>query len=124
MNNKRPVNLDIFSIRFPLPAITSILHRVSGAFLLLGIGGLLYLLDMSLASEAGFAAAGELLAEPLARIVLWLILTALAYHFIAGCKHLLMDMGIAEGKASGNLAARLVLVLFAATAIALGVWLW
>ena len=123
-NDKRPVNLDLFSLKFPLPAIASIMHRVSGAFLFLGVGGLLYLLDMSLSSEAGFATMLALFDSLTARVLLWLVLTALAYHLIAGCRHLLMDMGIGEGRVTGPLAARLALLLSLAAAAALGVWLW
>ncbi|HLF66576.1 MAG TPA: succinate dehydrogenase, cytochrome b556 subunit, partial [Gammaproteobacteria bacterium] len=35
LNTNRPINLNLFTIRFPLPAIVSILHRVSGVFLFL-----------------------------------------------------------------------------------------
>lgn len=124
MKDPRPVNLDLFSIRFPLPAITSILHRISGAFLFLVVAGLLYLLDLSLDSAAGFAAAAELLAGLPARLLLWLVLTGLAYHLIAGCRHLLMDMGIGESLQGGVLGAYAVLLLSAVAAVGLGVWLW
>ena len=45
----RPVYLNLFAIRQPLPAIVSILHRASGALLfLLGIPLALWGLDTSL----------------------------------------------------------------------------
>ena len=124
MSSKRPVNLDLFTIRFPLPAITSIMHRISGAFLFPAVGGLLYLLELSLASESGFAEAGRLLDSLAAKALLWLVLSALAYHFIAGCRHLLMDLGIGESLAGGLLGARLILLLSVLAAVGLGVWLW
>ena len=123
MKDGRPVNLDLFSIRFPLPAITSILHRISGAFLFLATAGLLYLLDLSLGSAAGFAAAQELLAGLPARLLLWLALSGLAYHLIAGCRHLLMDLGLGESLRGGVLTAYGVLLLSAAAAVGLGLWL-
>lgn len=45
MNSKRPVNLDITTIKLPLPAYTSILHRISGILLFVGVGFLLYALE-------------------------------------------------------------------------------
>src|SRR5712664_3600408 len=46
----------LFEIRLPLPGWISILHRISGALLVFPFAAwLLYLLDSSLASEAGFA---------------------------------------------------------------------
>ena len=34
----RPVYLNLFAIRQPLPAISSILHRISGALLFIKVG--------------------------------------------------------------------------------------
>jgi len=33
MENRNPKNLNLFTIRFPVPAMVSILHRVSGVVL-------------------------------------------------------------------------------------------
>ena len=45
----------LFEIRLPLPGWISIQHRISGALLVFPLAAwLLYLLDSSLASEAGF----------------------------------------------------------------------
>src|SRR5487761_2740255 len=54
----RPIYLNLMAIRQPLPAIVSILHRISGALLFaVGIPLLLWFVQTSLASGAGFAAA-------------------------------------------------------------------
>lgn len=53
----RPVFLDLRKIRLPLNAVVSILHRITGVFLILSIPVLLWLLDRSLASPEGFAQA-------------------------------------------------------------------
>ncbi|RFQ09412.1 succinate dehydrogenase, cytochrome b556 subunit, partial [Pseudomonas sp. ATCC 13867] len=37
MNSKRPVNLDLRTIQLPITAYTSILHRISGVILFVGI---------------------------------------------------------------------------------------
>ena len=124
VNSKRPVNLDITTIKLPLPAYISILHRVSGVFLFLGFGLLLYALEMSLASRSSFASLQEMLALPVARFVIWLVLSALIYHFIAGIKHLLMDVDIGDGKESGRFGAVLTLIVSFALIAATGVWLW
>lgn len=124
MNKTRPVNLDLGTIRFPVTARASILHRVSGVFLVAGIAVLLYLLDLSLSGPEGFAEAASLLGAPLARFVLWVVLAGLIYHAAAGVKHLLMDLGIGEGLESGILAARITFGVSAALIAATGVWLW
>lgn len=124
MNDKRPVNLDIGSIRLPITAYVSILHRISGMVLLGLVGAALWLLDVSLSSEAGFAAVQSALTSFWIKLVLWAFLAALAYHFTAGIRHLIMDMGIGESLQGGVLGARLVLVFSVILTLLAGVWLW
>ncbi|WP_257266615.1 succinate dehydrogenase, cytochrome b556 subunit [Endozoicomonas sp. ONNA2] len=124
MNSKRPVNLDITTIKLPLPAYTSILHRISGVLLFIGLGFLLYGLELSLASEESFGALKVLLTAPLAKFINWGILSALIYHLIAGLKHLLMDVDVGDGKESGSLGAIITLVLSIVLIILAGVWVW
>jgi succinate dehydrogenase / fumarate reductase cytochrome b subunit len=124
VNKTRPVNLDLGSIRLPVTAKVSIMHRASGVFLVAGVAVLLYLLDLSLRDEAGFAQAVQLLTAPLARLVLWAVLAGLIYHCVAGVKHLLMDLGIGESLQGGILAARITLGVSAVLIAATGVWLW
>lgn len=124
MNKKRPVNLDIGTIQLPLAALTSITHRISGVIVFVGIAILLYLFDVSLASEADFNSLSAISSSLLSKFIVWGILTALAYHMVAGCKHLLMDMGIGETKEGGPLAAKITLVVSVVLAVLIGVWLW
>lgn len=124
MKTNRPVNLDISTIKLPVTAYVSILHRVSGVVLLAGVLVLLYMLDMSLTSEKSFDELKELLASPLAKIVLWGVLSALAYHFVAGVRHLIMDAGVGESLEGGKRGAKVALVLAIVLIIAAGVWVW
>ncbi len=124
MKDNRPVNLNLLSIRFPLAAIASILHRISGVALFIGIAGLLYLLDLSLDSAAGFALVETILEGAIARIALWLVLCALAYHFVAGIKHLLMDLGIGETKEGAKMGATLVFAVAVLLFALAGTWIW
>ena len=98
VKDTRPVNLDLTTVKFPLPAIISILHRISGVGLFFGIGIILYFLHLSLESEAGFERVLELLRATPVKIMIWLILAGLLYHLIAGIKHLLMDWGLGESR--------------------------
>jgi len=124
VNSKRPVNLDLGKFHFPLPAITSILHRISGIIIFIGVAFLLYGLDLSLSGEDGFVRVSELLDSFLAKLIIWGILSALLYHLVAGIKHLLMDMGIAEELESGRLAAKTTLVVSVVLILLAGVWVW
>lgn len=124
MKPNRPVNLDIGTIALPITAYISILHRVSGVALLVGLGILLYLFDLSLSDEQGFARATELLGSVPAKLLVWAVLAALAYHCAAGVKHLIMDLGYGESLEGGRLAARATLVVAGLLIVLAGVWVW
>lgn len=124
MNKDRPVNLDISTISFPIPAIVSIIHRISGMVMLAGVLVLLFMLDMSLGSEKSYDELREYLAAPWAKIVVWIVLAALAYHAVAGIRHLIMDIGVGESLEGGRLGAKLVVFLSVLLIIAAGVWIW
>lgn len=124
MKDTRPKNLNLFAIKWPLAAITSITHRVSGVFIFIGVALLLYLLELSLESEAGFALVVELLSNPIAKFIIWAVVSGLLYHLIAGTKHLLMDAGYGETK-EGSLRGAQITIIVAVIAIAVaGAWIW
>jgi len=124
VNSKRPVNLDLSKFHFPLPAITSILHRVSGIIIFVGVAFMLYGLQLSLSGEEGFSHVSELLNGFFAKLIIWGIMSALLYHLVAGIKHLFMDMGIGEELESGRLAAKITIVVSVILIILAGVWVW
>jgi succinate dehydrogenase / fumarate reductase cytochrome b subunit len=124
VNSKRPVNLDLGKFHFPLPAITSILHRVSGIIIFVGVAFMLYGLQLSLSGEEGFSQVSELLNGFLAKLIIWGILSALLYHLVAGIKHLLMDMGIGEELESGRAAAKITIAVSVVLIVLAGVWVW
>ena len=124
MNDNRPVNLNLATIKFPVTAISSIIHRITGVFLFLAIPLVLWTLATSLSSESGFARAHAMLTSGFTSLVAWAVLSALLYHVIAGVRHILMDMGIGEGAQSGPRGAQLVLALGIVAAILAGVWIW
>jgi succinate dehydrogenase / fumarate reductase cytochrome b subunit len=121
---KRPVNLALWTIRFPLPAITSILHRISGFVLFLAIPLFLAFLAATLASEESFQRIQTYLANPVSKITMWLLLSALMYHVVAGFKHLLMDVGVGETLPSVKITSILTLVISITISAMLWVWLW
>ena len=124
MNTKRPVNLDLGTVRLPLTALASILHRISGVFLFLGIAPALYALGLSLESPAGFECCRAALDSVAAKCIGWFLLTGLGYHFVAGVRHLLMDAGVADSRAAGTRTARITLLLSLVLSILAGVWIW
>ena len=124
MNSQRPVNLDLRTIKLPITAVTSFLHRVSGIILFLGLAIMLYALGKSLGSEEGFGEVKTCLTSPLAKFVGWGLLSALLYHMVAGIRHLIMDMGIGESLEGGKLGSKIVLAVSVVLIVLAGVWIW
>jgi len=124
VKDKRPVNLDLTQFSFPLPALTSIVHRVTGVALFVGIAILMYILELSLSSEEGFNSVKECLDGFFVKLIIWGLISALLYHLVAGIKHLLMDFGIGETLEGGMLGAKVVIVVSVVLILLAGVWLW
>ncbi|AVI85478.1 succinate dehydrogenase, cytochrome b556 subunit [Pseudomonas syringae pv. tomato] len=124
MNSQRPVNLDLRTIKLPVTAYTSILHRVSGVILFVGIAIMLYAMDKSLASEEGFGEVKACLTSPLAKLIIWGLLSALLYHMVAGIRHLIMDTGVGETLEGGKLGSKIVIAVSVVLILLAGVWIW
>lgn len=124
MNKKRPINLDLCSLKFPPMAIASILHRISGVVLFLLLPIMLFLFGQSLYSEESFAQMKKMLTQPCYKLVLWAFSAAMIYHVLAGIRHLFMDMGFGEHLHTGRRTAVFVIVLAVILAIFLGIWIW
>ncbi|WP_319783787.1 succinate dehydrogenase cytochrome b556 subunit [Oceanisphaera sp. IT1-181] len=121
---QRPVNLDLRTIRQPVAAIASILHRVSGVITLFSLAILLWLLKSSLSSETGFLEVVDILDGFFVWFILWGILTALAYHIVGGIRHLIMDAGYGENLESGALSAKVALGVTAVLSVLAGIMVW
>jgi succinate dehydrogenase / fumarate reductase cytochrome b subunit len=124
VKDKRPVNLDIGSMRLPITAWTSITHRASGVFIFVGMAVLIWALDASLKSPESFAALQTSLESPLCKFVIWAVVSGLIYHSMAGIKHLIMDMGIGESMAGGVLGSRIVIASSVVLILLAGIWIW
>ena len=58
------------------------------------------------------------------KFVIWMLIVCIAYHLIAGLKHLLLDLGLGETKVAAEYGAKILLSsLIFASALA-GVWIW
>jgi succinate dehydrogenase cytochrome b subunit len=124
MKTDRPVNLALWTFKYPLAAIASLTHRITGAVLFVGVALLLYLLDLSLASEQGFADAQVLLAQPLPKLLLFAVVATLIYHLVAGVKHLLLDFHVGDSLEGGHRAAQLTIAVSVVLIVIAGAWLW
>lgn len=124
MKKYQPKNLNLLTIRFPMPAIVSILHRISGFILFLAIPLLLWGLNHSLASQQDFDTVHQFLTTPLIKWIVWGVMAALLYHLTAGIRHLLMDIHIGESLKSGRIAAYVTIIFSLILIVLTGIWLW
>ncbi len=124
MKSQRPVNLDLRTIKLPVTAYTSILHRISGVILFLGLAIMLYALDTSLSSAEGFERVKACMTGPFSKLIVWGLLSALLYHLVAGVRHLIMDMGVGETLEGGKRGSKIVLVVSVLLILLVGCWIW
>jgi succinate dehydrogenase / fumarate reductase cytochrome b subunit len=107
----RPKNLNLRTIRLPVPALVSILHRASGFFLYLLIPVVLWSLQAVLASEAKFNEVKQVLDSLWMKAIIFAALWAFWHHFCAGLRHLAMDFHWGMALKQARLSAKLVLGL-------------
>jgi succinate dehydrogenase / fumarate reductase cytochrome b subunit len=124
MAGRRPVYLNLFKIRLPLPGLVSIMHRASGLFLFLLLPVLLYALQQTLASEQGFAMVKGWLHSPLVKLGLLGVVWAYLHHFCMGLRYLALDFDIGADLPQARFSAKLVLVASIAATLLIGIWLW
>jgi len=120
----RPKHLNLLVIRLPLPAIISIMHRISGAVLFLLLPLLLWMFQASLRSPASFDALRAAVAHPLAKLLLIAILWGYLHHLFAGLRHLFLDLDVGTELATARLTSMIVLVAGIALTLGVGVMLW
>lgn len=124
MKTNRPINLNLFTIQFPIPAIVSIFHRVSGFALFILIPFVMWVWSESIRSPESFDQVQQWLLSPLAKFIFWLILVPFCYHLVAGIRHLLMDVHIGDDLKGGRLTAQLTMIITAILVILAGIWIW
>jgi succinate dehydrogenase / fumarate reductase cytochrome b subunit len=121
----RPVYLNLFAIRMPLPAIVSILHRASGALLfLVGIPLVLYAVQRAIQSQEAWADMRAAFDAPLAKITAVVLAWAFIHHLLAGIRHLLLDVHVGVELPAARQSSALALVLAVVITIAVAVRLW
>ena len=116
-----PVYLHLFRIRFPVGAVTSIAHRLSGVLMVASFPLLIYLLDLSLQSPAGFDRVVDILQTGWLRAGSALLAWSLFHHLLSGIRFLLIDMGHGVSLPQARRSAWLVNITALAMTLA---WLW
>ena len=124
---KKITNIDLISIKsynFPVTAMSSILHRISGLILLVAMPLAVVGMNYSLAGLSGYEATVNLLTVGWGSIFFWLFLSAITYHVYAGVRHMTMDMGFGESLKVAKATSMLVITLGVLSAVLWGWFLW
>lgn len=120
-NSGRPLSPHLSVYRWPLTMTISILHRVTGILLALGM---LVLACWLLAAADGAGAYGELvdlLRSGPGRVVLAAITLAFFFHLANGIRHLVWDAGFGFEKHQANASGWAVIA--ATLLLTIGYWL-
>ena len=109
---------DLPTYRLPAAGWVSIMHRISGLLMFLLMPLIIWMFDTSISSEISFARFSAAFNTGLGFVPGWFMkLVALAliwaylHHFIAGVRHLYMDVQHAVSKEFGKSSAIVTLVL-------------
>jgi succinate dehydrogenase / fumarate reductase cytochrome b subunit len=117
-----PVYLNLLRIRFPVGAVTSIVHRISGLLLFLSLPFAIYLLDLSLRGPDGYEEALSWLQNCWVEAGLVLIVWSLLHHLLSGIRFLLID--VEKGVSLQQARSSAWLVNIAAPVITLACMWW
>jgi succinate dehydrogenase / fumarate reductase, cytochrome b subunit len=134
---KRPEyrNINAFSdlptYRLPPAGWVSILHRISGAIMFILLPFIIWMFDASISSEYSYAVFTSVFKVGIGKVPGWFfklialaILWAYLHHFIAGLRHLWMDINHAVSKEFGRSSALVTLALGSALTFVLGLKLF
>ena len=118
---------DLPTYRLPPAGWVSILHRVSGAIMFVLMPFIIWMFDTSVSSEFSFARFTSAFGVGVGFVPGWFfklvalaILWAYLHHFIAGVRHLYMDINHAVSKEFGRSSAIVTLSLSIGLTVVLG----
>lgn len=124
LHKNRPKNLNLLTIRLPINAVVSILHRVSGIGLFLAIPFILLALQSLVRSESSYTSLTSWLNAWFVKLVLIALSWAFFHHFFAGIRHLLQDIHWMTSLNNARLSSRILLWLVAFSTIVFAWCIW
>ena len=107
-SHPRPTSPHLQIYRPQLTSFLSILHRIAGVFLSIGILALIYWLVAAASSAEAFDQAQSLAASIVGRSLLFLWTGAFFYHLLNGARHMTWDTGHGLERKSARLSGWIV----------------
>ena len=113
-NKVRPVYMNLFQIRLPISAISSITHRLAGIYIFfISLPLFLFLLYFTTKSYNDFMFIQQAFNNSIffSTFVSFSFLV-FAYHILTGVRHLLQDLHIGESLSASRASSYMVLILW------------
>jgi succinate dehydrogenase / fumarate reductase, cytochrome b subunit len=119
--------VDALQYRLPPAGWVSILHRASGGLMFVLLPFIIWMFDTSVSSEVSYLRFTNAFVDGIGFVPGWLVklavlglIWAYLHHFIAGVRHLWMDMTHSVTKAQGHNSALFTLASSVLLTLALG----
>lgn len=113
-NKVRPVYMNLFQIRLPISAISSITHRLAGIYIFfISLPLFLFLLHFTTKSYNDFMFIQQVFNNSIffSTFVSFSFLV-FAYHILTGVRHLLQDIHIGESLGASRVSSYIVFILW------------
>ena len=123
-NKRRPKNLNLLTIRLPINAVVSILHRASGVGLFLALPLILLALQNLINSAQSYQSLINLLNTWPLKLLLIGLAWAFFHHFFAGIRHLLQDIHWMTSLDNARLSSRILLCLVGLSTMIFAWFIW
>ena len=120
----RPKNLNLLTIRLPINAVVSILHRASGVGLFLALPMILLAFKASVDSPFSYYLLTLRLNTWYVKLILIGLSWAFFHHFFAGIRHLLQDIHWMTSLKNARLSSRVVLCLVGISVLIFSIAIW
>jgi succinate dehydrogenase cytochrome b subunit len=120
----RPTSPHAEIYRWQIGNTLSILHRLTGAALALGLIALSYWLVSLAGGPESYAAAGRLLGSPIGLIVLLGWTFSFLFHLLNGVRHLFWDAGKGFERTQRHVSGWFAVLGAVALTLCVAAWVW
>ncbi len=93
INSNRPVSPHLQVYKLPLTGVISILHRMTGVLLSVGLILIVYVLYAVAGGSNTYAAMQDFMRPVLMQVIYWGFIYALFFHLCHGVRHIIWDAG-------------------------------
>jgi len=121
---KKIKNLNLLTIKFPVQAVVSILHRMSGVFLFLLMPVITISLWYSLISEHYFFEVINFFKWWPIKFILLILIWGITHHILAGIRHILLDLQLGLDLITARFSSKTVLIISFLITFFVGLLLW